>query len=113
MKWTTKFWIWLRENWYLPLTILAAIVGAFTWNALDKNNRNPLKVTKRELKISKAATDASARAIEVGAEKAVEELEEQHDEVIKNFTRTQEEELDRRRDDPRRMAAWLTKLSEE
>lgn len=103
---------WLKNNWRLIAVAVGALLsfalGGFAVRAL----RRPDKVIRRELEAARAGTEASARVVEVGAEKAAHALIEQHKVVVENFDDTQRAKLRALERDPAAMARWLTRLSQ-
>jgi len=104
-------WIWLKEHARLVGVIVVAILGAILGGAFVKQLRRPDQTVKRELKAIDAGNKAAQDAIANGVELAVSKLKEQHATTIAALDESQKAAMDKRRQDPRAMAAYLTKMS--
>lgn len=105
-------WAWIKNHWRLILVTigggLAFVLGGFATRRL----RLPDAALRRELDAARAGTEAAAKAVEEGAERALADLVEQHQQLIDTFDDEQREKMKRLVDDPPAMARWLTRLSE-
>ena len=100
---------WLLAHWYIPLAIVAAIVGALLWR---KRPGVPLPVivaekVRQELRIIDATTEVKKIKAELGAEQARQHVEDKYREAKSKLDFRQAEQAEMLADDPVALAKFL------
>lgn len=108
LPWHKKTWIWLKNNWYVPVTIVALVLGMFLYIA-SAGRANVTSRVLRSMRKNQDKADAEIRVLEDEAEEKIQEAEKRYQEALEQFTEDQKKEYDRvRRRGPGAVASWLS-----
>ena len=105
-------WDWLKVHWYVPLTIVVAILGVVTGTQLQRRGSvgDARKRVKRELEAIDASTAAAKVVAEKGAERALEAIEEAHATELEVLDEKQKAKAERLRKDPAALSKFLVRV---
>jgi hypothetical protein len=101
---------WTLDHWYIPVLILAAVVGFFAFRRW-RPGEDPFKRVKEELGIIQAGTDARNMAIQLGAEQAKAHVKDKYQAKLAALDAQQQTQVKELEDDPVALARYLERLS--
>ena len=108
-------WTWLRDNVWIIVTSLAAVVGGVVvFMITRKPPESPLAPAQqiaRQREILEAGRKAGDDAIVLGKERAAAVVLEAHKDSIEQFDDAQKQKAAELEQDPDELAKWLTSLS--
>ena len=101
-------WVWLKAHWYVPLIFLGVLVG-FVVSKQARQKGQVLEQTRTELHAGRAAAEAARWKIALGAERAAEKIEAQHQETLAKLDAAERREADALRQSPKDLARFLVR----
>ena len=105
-------WGWVRTHAPVVLAIVVGVVGFVVGGLFFKGLRHPDVRIRRELDAAREGELAARIALDHGTDHAVQVLEEQHTETIATLDAAQRKKYEALREDPRALAAHLSRLSD-
>jgi hypothetical protein len=118
LPWWTKAWLWFRRWGWVPvavlLTLIAFIIGGFLFRRDNGTIAvNPLRDIKKAVDKNNRRIDAELVQAEFERESEIARIENEHAATIAKLSADQQQRREELRSNPRRLAQWLTKLTNE
>jgi Sec-independent protein translocase protein TatA len=117
LPWWTKAWLWFRRWGWVPIAILlvvvAFIVGGFLFRKNGKIVINPLRDIRKAIDENNRRIDAELIQAEYDKEAEIARIEKKHADTIAKLDEDQQARREELRANPRRLARWLTNLTDE
>lgn len=107
-----KAWEWLKKYWYVPLTVVAAVLGVIGGALVQRRFNSPVDRVKDELKAIDAAAETAKVVQKEGVEAASRQLEETHAETIKEMDKSAAAKVERLRRNPSALSKHLVRAAE-
>lgn len=110
-----QFWKWIKTHWYIPLTVVGAILGIIVGTQLQRRGsvKDAGKRVKRELKAIDASTKVAKTVAEEGKERALDVLEKTHKIEIEALDEKQAAKKKRLEKDPVALSKFLVRVARE
>lgn len=118
LPWWTKAWLWFRRWGWVPvavlLTLIAFIIGGFLFRRSNGTIAvNPLRDIREAIDKNNRRIDAEVLQAEFVRESEIARIESEHAATIAKLNADQQQRREELRSNPRRLAQWLTKLTNE
>lgn len=107
-----RAWAWIKKYWYVPLTVLVAILGAVGGVLFQRRLNNPVDRVKDELKAIDVAAETSKAVQKEGIEAATKQLEKTHADTIATMDKAALEKKERLRSNPSALSKHLVRAAE-
>jgi len=108
-----SFWrrvaLWVLDHWYLPLLVVAGVFMAI-WTRGTDTPEYPGDRLRHERKVIQAGRRAAELEAQVGRERAVRRIEEEHHHAVAELDKKQQQTADGLRGNPRGLARFLTQV---
>jgi Sec-independent protein translocase protein TatA len=117
LPWWTKAWLWFRRWGWVPIAVLlvivAFVVGGFLLRKNGKIVINPLRDIRKAIDENNRRIDAELVQAEYDKEAEIARIEKEHADTIAKLDADQQARREELRANPRRLARWLTNLTDE